>query len=284
MKQGITIIACEESYKSLATFIDIEELNITVRAYKDTINNTIKRSDLRKSLTYLLELLKRYSCKYLGVSMMRKNNIADKMGVSYKTIQRLVGRLVSLGMVKQVEMKRQKDMLQTANAIIILPIIEKSHNDNTNTNNQESDKKTKKSPAKCPTIKTTPTSLKQNIKDINKRNINDNSSNNVKNADFVAHWVPTRFRTFVNSFYGDSKTIQEFWKVIKQCNGIINHVTGETAFTKEQAINIGIQAMKEFVMKVKRGTKMRRGIFAYFNGIVNNIMDKAYFDDTVIGN
>ncbi|NOP79583.1 helix-turn-helix domain-containing protein [Bacillus paranthracis] len=282
MKQTITVIACEESYKNLSSFVDIEELNKSVRTYKETINGNIKRSDLRKSLIALLELLKRHSCKYLGVSMMCKNTIADKMGTSYKTTQRLVGRLASLGMIKQVEMKRQKDMLQTSNAIVILPIIEDTPSDKT----KESDKKAKKSPTICPTIKTTPVSLKQNIKDINKRNINDNSNNKVnsiKDADFVAHWVPSRFRTFANYFYNDSKTIQEFWKVVKQCNRIVNHVTGETAFTKEQATNIGIQSIKEFVMKMKRGTKMKRGIFAYFNGIVNNIMDKAYFDDTVIG-
>ncbi|UTG84545.1 helix-turn-helix domain-containing protein [Bacillus paranthracis] len=286
MKQAITVIAREESYKNLSTFTDIEELNTTVRTYKDVINSTIKRSDLRKRLIALLELLKRHSCKYIGVSMMRKNTIADKMGTSYKTIQRLVGRLASLGMVKQVEMKRQKDMLQTSNAVVILPIIEDTTTDKKAVKTKESNKKATKSPAICPTIKTTPVSLKQNIKDINKRNINDNSNNNdnsVKDADFVAHWVPSRFRTFANYFYSDSKTIQEFWKVVKQCNSIVNYVTGETAFTKEQSTNIGIQAMKEFVMKVKCGTKMNRGIFAYFNGIVNNIMDKAYFDDTLLG-
>ncbi|MED3070155.1 helix-turn-helix domain-containing protein, partial [Bacillus thuringiensis] len=73
-------------------------------------------------------------------------------------------------------------------------------------------------------------------------------------------------------------TIQEFWKVVKQCNCVINHTTGQTAFDKDQELQIGVQAMKEFAMKVKDGVKMKKGKFAYFNGIVNNLMNKYYFD------
>ncbi|KAB1348106.1 helix-turn-helix domain-containing protein, partial [Bacillus thuringiensis] len=131
------------------------------------------------------------------------------------------------------------------------------------------------------TIKTKPVSLKQNIKDINKRNSNENSNNpkeNMEQADFVAHWVPERFISLVGSFYSESKTIQELWKVVRQCNKIVNHTTGDTAFTKEQELAIGLKAIKEFVMKIKSGVKMKKGKFAYFNGIVNNLMDKCYFD------
>ncbi|PEC57590.1 helix-turn-helix domain-containing protein, partial [Bacillus wiedmannii] len=67
-------------------------------------------------LITLLEILKRHSCKYVGVSFLCKNRIAEKMGISYKTVQRLMKKLVDLEMIKQVAMKRKKDMLQTSNA------------------------------------------------------------------------------------------------------------------------------------------------------------------------
>ncbi|PFY37050.1 cytosolic protein, partial [Bacillus toyonensis] len=143
-----------------------------------------------------------------------------------------------------------------------------------------------KSPTKCPTIKTTPISLKQNIKDINKRNCNENITTpeeNIKEADFVAHWVPERFISLVSSFYCESKTIQELWKVVKQCNKVTNFSTGDKAFDNEQELTIGLKAIKEFVMKIKSGTKMKKGKFAYFNGIVNNLMDKFYFDKEFMG-
>ncbi|HHK5531700.1 TPA: helix-turn-helix domain-containing protein [Bacillus mobilis] len=268
-KKRIDVIASEESLRNLSPFIALEELNKTIRAYRDIIRMSSKRTDVQSKLITLLEILKRHSCKYVGVSFLCKNRIATKMEVSYKTVQRLMKKLVNLDMIKQVAMKRTKDMLQTSNAIIIQPIVE-----------EVSDKVAIKSPTKCPTIKTTPISLKQNIKDINKRNSNENSDTpeeNMEQADFVAHWVPERFVSLVRSFYSESKTIQELWKVVRQCNRVIHHGTGTTAFTTDQELTIGLTAMKELVMKIKSGANMKKGKFAYFNGIVNNLMDKYYF-------
>lgn len=275
MKTRIDVIANEETYYNLSTFKKVEELNQTVRVYKDTIRMSIKRTDVQSKLITLLEILKRHSCKYVGVSFLCKNSIADMMEVSYKTVQRLMKKLVDLEVIKQVAMKRKKDMLQTSNAIIIQPIVE-----------EVSNKVDTKSPTKCPTIKTTTISLKQNIKNINKRNSNENNTTpeeNIKEADFVAHWVPERFISLVSSFYSESKTIQELWKVVRQCNKVTNFSTGDKAFTKEQELTIGLNAIKEFVMKIKSGTKMNKGKFAYFNGIVNNLMDKFYFDKEFMG-
>jgi len=275
MKTRIDVIANEETYCNLSTFKKVEELNKTIRKYRDNIRIFIKRTDVQSKLITLIEILKRHSCKYVGVSFLCKNSIADMMKVSYKTVQRLMKKLVDLEIIKQVAMKRKKDMLQTSNAIIIQPIVE-----------EVSDKVDTKSPTKCPTIKTTPISLKQNIKDINKRNSNENNTTveeNIKDADFVAHWVPERFVSLVRSFYSESKTIQELWKVVRQCNKIVNFSTGDKAFTKDQELTIGLKAIKEFVMKIKSGVKMKKGKFAYFNGIVNKLMDKFYFDKRFMG-
>ncbi|CUB51337.1 hypothetical protein BN2127_JRS10_00856 [Bacillus subtilis] len=269
-RKRIDVIATKESFHNLSSFTNVEELNKTVRTYRDTIRMSIKRTDVQSKLITLLEILKRHSCKYVGVSFLCKNRIAEKMEVSYKTVQRLMKKLVDLNMIKQVAMKRTKDMLQTSNAIIIQPIVE-----------EVSDKIATKSPTKCPTIKTKPVSLKQNIKDINKRNSNENSDTpeeNMEQADFVAHWVPERFVSLTSSFYSESTTIQELWKVVRQCNKVTNFSTGDKAFDSDQELTIGLKAIKEFVMKIKSGTKMKKGKFAYFNGIVNKLMDKFYFN------
>ncbi|HDR6286461.1 TPA: helix-turn-helix domain-containing protein [Bacillus cereus] len=274
-RKRIDVIATKESFHNLSSFKDVEELNKTIRTYRDNIRMSIKRTDVQSKLITLLEILKCHSCKYVGVSFLCKNSIANMMEVSYKTVQRLMKKLVDLEMIKQVAMKRKKDMLQTSNAIIIQPIVE-----------EMSDKVDTKSPSKCPTIKTKPISLKQNIKDKNKRNSNENSNTpekNIEQADFVAHWVPERFVSLVSSFYSESKTIQELWKVVRQCNKVTNFSTGDKAFTKEQELTIGLKAIKEFVMKIKSGVKMKKGKFAYFNGIVNKLMDKFYFDKEFMG-
>ncbi|WP_043982303.1 cytosolic protein [Priestia megaterium] len=267
MKKRIGLIACVGNYKKLSLFSTVEEMNQTVREYKDAIKLAVKRSDVQARLISLLELLKRHSCKYIGVSFMCKNTIADKLAVSYKTIQRLMKKLEALGMIKQYEMKRHTNMNQTANAIVILPLKE-----------EMTDKNIHLEAKKCPTKTTTP-SLKQNI--INKRNNVPVSQNKVvksfSKANFIAHWVPERFADLTSCYYNESQTIQELWKVVKQCNRVVNYATSERAFTPQQELNIGIRAFKEFVMKVKDNKKMQNK-FGYFNGIVNNLMDKLYFD------
>ncbi|MFC3883733.1 helix-turn-helix domain-containing protein [Bacillus songklensis] len=270
MKKRIDVIANEESFNNLSSFTDVEDLNKTIRKYKELIKAAVKRSDVQARLIALLELLKRHSCKQIGVSYMCKNTIADKMELSYKTIQRLIKKLEDFGMIRQIAMKRKKDMLQTANAIVIQPV-----------EDNMSDKTSPKKFKKCPTIKTTTYSLKQKInnkrKAVSLSSHVDNSVDN-KEPNFVAHWVPERFIGLVSCFYKKAETIQEFWRVVKQCNKVVNHVDGERAFSEEQELHIAITAFKEFVMKVKSGKKMNKGIFAYFNGIVNKLMDKFYFD------
>ncbi|ANN34865.1 cytosolic protein [Bacillus thuringiensis serovar coreanensis] len=196
MKKRIDVIATKESFHNLSSFKDVEELNKTVRTYRDTIRMSIKRTDVQSKLIALLEILKRHSCKYAGVSFLCKNSIADMMEVSYKTVQRLMKKLVDLEMVKQVAMKRTKDMLQTSNAVIIQPIVEEvSHKVDT------------KSPTKCPTIKTNTKTLKQSIKDINKRNSNESQSN-VNDNDFIDYRVPQSMRMKLTTAF-DSNVINE---------------------------------------------------------------------------
>lgn len=100
-------------------------------------------------------------------------------------------------------------MLQTSNAIIIQPIME-----------EVSDKVA----TKCPTIKTTPVSLKQNIKDINKRNeygIQSHENNN----DFINYRVPQSMLMKLATAF-DSNVINESFsnalnianKAVKKCS------------------------------------------------------------------
>ncbi|OTX30085.1 cytosolic protein [Bacillus thuringiensis serovar andalousiensis] len=266
-KKNITIIAGNETYENLATFKTVDELNKTVRAYKEKFVDLLNKTQLA-----VLNKLHNYSSKFFGVSFRTKKNIAEDLNISRRTVIRVCLHLESLGIIKQLEMKRKSDMRQTSNAIVIQPIIVEE---------QVVTQAPIKNEEKCHTNKTTTKTLKQNIKDIKKRNSNENSNiseENIKDANFVAHWVPERFISLVSSFYSESKTIQELWKVVRQCNKIVNHTTGDKAFTKDQELTIGLKAIKEFVMKIKSGTKMKKGKFAYFNGIVNKLMDKFYFD------
>ncbi|USL89511.1 DNA binding protein [Bacillus phage vB_BceH_LY2] len=271
-KTAIQLLATESTYEKIKTFEKLEDMNVTVRNYKDIINKEVKRADLKNNLIKLLDVLKRHSCKYLGVSFLTKNKLADKLVVSYKTIQRLMKRLVDFGFVKEEAMKRPTNMFQTCNAVIIQPQI-----------TNESDKEDKKSPPKCPSNKTTTKNLKtNNLNTYKERKVihnNTNTDNNIKNAEFVAHWVPERFTSLATSYFSSAKTVEEMWKVVKQNNRPVN---GTKLFTKEQELEIGVRAVQSYVMKYKNGTKIKKSMFAYLHGIVDKLMSKYYFDENFL--
>lgn len=77
--------------------------------------------------------------------------------------------------------------------------------------------------------------------------------------------------------------IRNNYKIVRPCNRVINLTTSNKAFTKDQELTIGLKTIKEFVIKIKSGAKMKKGKFAYFNGIVNKLMDKFYFDKEFMG-
>lgn len=116
-KTKIQIIACEETYQNLKTFEDINQLNDSVRVYKEQF-----KDQLTKSAVNILTFIHGFSAKYPGVSFLNKNTIATKLEISRRTVIRACQLLESLGIIKQYEMKRKTDMLQSCNAIVIQPV------------------------------------------------------------------------------------------------------------------------------------------------------------------
>ncbi|WP_242266281.1 MULTISPECIES: cytosolic protein [unclassified Bacillus cereus group] len=196
-KPVISIIASEETYENLASFQTLKELNDTVRAYK-------KQYKLNKNQMAVLDHLHHYSAKYLGVSFKTKNNIADALHISRRTVIRVCQYLESLGMIKQLEMKRKSDRRQTSNVIIIQPII---------TKDQIVTPKPAKNAEICHTPKTTTKTLKQKSKNINKRK-EDVSQSFQKDIDFIDYRVPQSMRMKLQTAF-DSKVINESFKNAK---------------------------------------------------------------------
>ncbi|MEC2663017.1 helix-turn-helix domain-containing protein, partial [Bacillus cereus] len=46
MKKCIDVLAQPESYHNLSTFSNVQELNQTIRVYRDVIKTSIKRADV----------------------------------------------------------------------------------------------------------------------------------------------------------------------------------------------------------------------------------------------
>lgn len=288
-KTRIDVIASTESYHNLSSFDEVEEMNKVVRAYRDNIKSSVKRVDVQDRLIALLEVLKRHSCKYVGVSFLYKRNIAEMMDVSYKTIQRLVKKLEDLSMIKQVPTKSKRKkvnkMLQTSNAIIILPaasIVPIVSSDQLvpygpfpiyGPHQAEMSNKTPdKSPTKCPTSKTSSSFLKQNLV-INNTYFTKSSDPIQSNASSLKpekHNSPyVQFRDMVANFIDDSKLANKLYGIyLAQTKSI------RDSYEPNELLDKAIESLKVTFFATKR--KPIRNLAGYFNGTLRKLLDKLY--------
>ncbi|TKI81185.1 helix-turn-helix domain-containing protein [Bacillus mycoides] len=195
-KQAITILAGIETYENLASFQTLTELNDTVRAYRKQFANKLNKNQFA-----VLNHLHSHSSKYFGVSFKSKKKIAEALHISRRTVIRVCQHLESLGIIKQLEMKRKSDMRQTSNIIIIQPSIAEEQ--------LVTPSPTKKAEI-CHTKKTTTKTLKQKIKDIIKRK-EDVSPSFQHDLDFIDYRVPQSMRMKLATTF-ESTVINESFK------------------------------------------------------------------------
>jgi len=225
MKKNIEIIAGETAYASLTSFETVEQLNQTVRQYKDMINAMELRQDLKRNLLTVMEYLKRHSCKFFGVSFKGKRKIAADLEMSDKTITRLCKRLEVLGFIKQYAMKRSNDMQQTSNAIVIQPA--KTEN--------VRQKAVKMSDQKNNIF------LKQN-----------QLLNNTYSAKSVTFYQ--RFRSLLENMVGQNQSLtSRLYGVYRaHSTALVKH----GAFDKQDVENVAMTALQTAVMRTKKNTEL----------------------------
>jgi len=110
------IYITEEKLNALQSFTSIKEMDQAIREHR-------KNNHLSQTEKEVLFTLSQYSVKYIGVSYLRKNNIAAAVGKSRRTIIRVCNRLEELGVIKQYQTKRiTGDRRQSVNIIVIQPL------------------------------------------------------------------------------------------------------------------------------------------------------------------
>ena len=248
MKKNIEIIAGETAYASLTSFETVEQLNQTVRQYKDMINAMELRQDLKRNLLTVMEYLKRHSCKFFGVSFKGKRKIAADLDMSDKTITRLCKRLEVLGFIKQYAMKRSNDMQQTSNAIVIQPA--KPEN--------VRQKAVKMSDQKNNIF------LKQN-----------QLLNNTYSAKSVTFYQ--RFRSLLENMVGQNQSLtSRLYGVYRaHSTALVKH----GAFDKQDVENVAMTALQTAVMRTKK--KKIRNLAGFYNGVLNKMLDRFVLEDCV---
>ena len=248
MKKNIEIIAGETAYASLTSFETVEQLNQTVRQYKDMINAMELRQDLKRNLLTVMEYLKRHSCKFFGVSFKGKRKIAADLEMSDKTITRLCKRLEVLGFIKQYAMKRSNDMQQTSNAIVIQPA--KTENVRQNAVKMSDQKNN--------------IFLKQN-----------QLLNNTYSAKSVTFYQ--RFRSLLENMVGQNQSLtSRLYGVYRaHSTALVKH----GAFDKQDVENVAMTALQTAVMRTKK--KKIRNLAGFYNGVLNKMLDRFVLEDCV---
>lgn len=114
----MTLLNTSDTYKQLQPFHSIEELNANTRLVREQFGKKLTKTALN-----VLDVLAKWSCKYFGVSYRAKSKIAIELGVTRRTIIRCCNQLESLGIIKQVELKRHNgDRRQSTNAIVFIKL------------------------------------------------------------------------------------------------------------------------------------------------------------------
>ena len=271
-KKPITIIASEETYNNLATFDDITQLNDAVRKHKESHADNLNNNQIQ-----VLDLLHRYSAKYKGVSFLTKNNIANQLDISRRTVIRACQKLESLGIIKQHEMKRKSDMQQTSNAIVIqnIDVIEDFIKKNESHDNTDDTQAYPKNDENCHSKKTT-TFLKQNL---NNRKEDKNTS--TFDHTFVSSNVPKQLVDAISPFFNRASDVYAIYKRLKLA-------TREHPVSLHDDIDAYVSVFKQTVYRLKKGL-VRGEYLGYLYGAfkrtchdINNRYympsDSVYFD------
>ncbi|USK70185.1 helix-turn-helix domain-containing protein [Peribacillus asahii] len=241
MKKRIEIIATAKSFANLATFKTMNQLNEAVRHYKRLFADELNKTELA-----VLDLLAQYSCKYPGVSFLRKTKLGELIGKSRRTMIRVCKRLEALGIIRQYEMKRTSDMQQTANAIVIQAPVTQEQAESVTPKNSDSLKL-------------------ENIKDINTYRAESSVDLQLRKH----HSPYSQFRDMVSNFVRDCKLTNRLYGIYLAQT---KHLRG--AYESTELLAEGIEAIKVTFQATKR--KAIRNLCGYYSGTLRKLLDNLY--------
>lgn len=258
-KKGITIIASEQTYRNLSLFKTIDELNEAVRHYREQFCDQLNKTQLS-----VLDVLKRHSAKYTGVSFLTKASIGKLVDKSRATVIRVCKHLEELGVIKQYDMKRSSDMQQTACAIVIQPIIERVQEQTKidNATQEAAEMQHQKT-----LHKTT-----NNNKAIRKESVTNK-------AIPMPKFIPSEFAELASLYYSDTKTVFELWGKIR-----LAYIHSKIDQPLEELTSVAVAAFRESIAAFKL-RKLRKGSsLDSLRGYLYGTMRKMLFDQAVCVN
>jgi hypothetical protein len=231
-----------EEFGSFSQFESLKEFNHHMEQWMVEHKGAFSKGEL-----VALKRLVRYSAKIPGVCNAKIGTLLKAIheeyngnGISRSTFKRMIFRAKELGIIAVYETGR-KNGSQTANLYVFNrfpanepPKAEKMNHPETSNPSETKNKEIKKRHEEPFTVDHT----------------------------FTNDRVPQAFVQLVNYFYGDPKTIEEYWKMVQ-----IAAYKNTCEEDQDQVLEVGILAFKQLIRKIK--SMKIRNPFAYFYGILD---------------
>ena len=249
-----------EQFKHLSQFRDLIDFNNNIEQWMIDLKQKFTKSEL-----IALKRLIRFSAKVAGVcnakiaTIVSATHELDGVGISRSTFKRMVTKAKAFGLLTVYETER-KNGSQSSNLYVFnrYPVKE-------DVSFSQTIELPKEEKLNCP--QTSNLSKTSNQNNINKRN--DNVQKENLDASYTNNRVPSEFRDFVKCFFNDTKTIEEFWKIITI------QTYYYTYMSVDDKVSLAIDAMKQLIRNVKFGRKVRN-VFGYYYAIVEGTLDREY--------
>lgn len=237
------------------TFQSVAELNAAIKSHLYANN-----FDLNDTDKDVLTIIAQHAAKYPGVAHLKAATIAEKVGKSEVTVRRSINRLVNFGIIEKVPTLRKVSGGKGANILRILPY-DKSAMTSRQQPEKPHDNGVEAPKSKSETI--TPLSYENTV-------INNN---NTYQADKPRRQSPyNRFKSFVENFVDDRKLTNRLYGIY-----LAQTAPLKQAFNAAELLETALEALKTAFMTTKR--KRIRNIAGYFNGTLDRMLDKLYFEE-----
>lgn len=260
-----------------SNFESIQEMDATVREY----NKELKKNQYR-----VLDILRRYSCKTIGVSHLKQDTIADKLNLSRRTICTIIKRLKELGMITVVHTHRPKHKNNGACKYIINT---KEQRETilrtTKASQQNDDENTPKSPKNKPSEesyvkKETFSLLKQLNKSLCKPSV-EKTPSQLRFENMKKHDIRVKPMNCSEELYLKLKPFFTDAQIQRHIDNIDVKLVGKYLFTfndneKESIIEYALMTL---VKKIKKGFNLGKRMilneFAFAKGVALNYAEKV---------
>lgn len=232
------------------TFDNKSELNEAISAHISA--HTYELNDTARDV---LMMLARYSVKFPGVAHLKTATIADSIGKTGRTVRRAIALLVELGIIEKVPFMRSVSGGYGANVYRIMPY------------DVQSELSTREEVVE-------PTEIRAESVEIENEPITSLKQQDIINNTYYKPFY-ARFKAFIGSTIG-----KDSQRLVSRLYGVyLSHSTPllrANAFDKVDVEQAGYNALHAAIMAMK--SKNIRNVAGYYNGVLDRMLDRLYFD------